>query len=475
MSRHRHHGARRRRAPAATSSPTAGLLRYARRYWALIGALLLLACAVVATRHFGQFVTGQASAFIFVAYLSFGYLAVTLWMAHSHTDVVVTDPASAAYLAGLRVSIVMPVYNEDPETFRRALETIAAQTRPVQCLHVIDDGSRTDACGREMQRFVTAHPELECRYTYVSNNGKREAQAVAFGSDPAADVFVTMDSDTLLDPQAIENGLAPFADAHVMSVAGMLVGLNRRHSLLTRLVDLGYTNSTLNTRACHSRMRSVCVNQGPLALYRAFIPRKYLGVYLGHTFLGRKVVSGDDRMLTNFSLLEGRTVMQQTAVAATLLPTSIWHLTRQRVRWSRSFFRGGMWLIRHLPPTRTAWWLLAWRYVTFCLFTVMYPTILLIQPITEGFLPIAFFVYVGLLSYAKSARYLTVPRDDESALSQVLTYLMAPLSTVLHLYLSTILRYVGLLTIHSTGWGTRSAVEVGVAPATALASVRRAG
>lgn len=449
------------------SAATATLARGVRRHWALIGGLLLLSCAVVATRHFGQFVTGQASAFIFVAYLSFTYLALNLWMAHSHEDVVTTDPAGVAYLAGLRVIIVMPVYNEDPETFRQALESIAAQSRPVQCLHVVDDGSRTDACAREMERFVEAHPELECRYTYVRNNGKREAQAVAFRSDPAADVFVTMDSDTLLDRRAIENGLQPFADARIMSVAGMLVGLNRRHSLLTRLVDLGYTNSTLNTRAFHSRLRSVCVNQGPLAFYRAFVPRKYLDVYLNHTFLGRRVVSGDDRMLTNFSLLEGRTVLQQSSVAATLLPTSLSHLTRQRIRWSRSFFRGGMWLIRHLPPTRTAWWLMAWRYVTFCLFTVMYPTILLIQPITEGFLPVAFFVYVGLLSYAKSVRYLTMPRHDESLRSQVLTYLMAPLSTVLHLYLSTLLRYVGLLTVHSTGWGTRASVEVGVAPAAA--------
>ena len=432
-----------------------------RRYLPLIGALLLLGCSVIATRHFSQYITGQTSVFIFVAYLSFIYLAFTLWMAHTHEDFVATDPESIAYLAGLRVSVVMPVYNEDPETFRRALESVAAQTRPVQRLHVVDDGSKTRACAEEMERFIAAHPELDAAYTYVSNNGKREAQAVAFRTDPAADIFVTMDSDTILDERAIENGLQPFAKPKVMSVAGMLIGLNRRRSLLTRLVDLGYTNSTLNTRACHSRLGSVCVNQGPLALYRAFIPRKYLDVYLNHTFLGRRVVSGDDRMLTNFSLMEGEAVMQQSAVGATLLPTSIGHLTRQRIRWSRSFFRGGMWLIRHLPANRTAWWLMAWRYVAFCLFTVMYPTILLIQPAVDGYLPIAFFVYVGLLSYAKSLRYLTIRRADETVWSQLLTYAMAPLSTLLHLYLSTLLRYVGLLSVQSTGWGTRQSVEVG--------------
>lgn len=443
------------------TSPRGPITTKLRRYMPLVGALLLLGCAVIATRHYHQYVTGQTTVFIFVAYLSFVYLAFTLWMAHTHEDFVATAPESIAYLAGLRVSVVVPMYNEDPETFRRALESVAAQTRPVQRLHVVDDGSKTRACAEEMERFIAAHPEIDAVYTYVSNNGKREAQAVAFRTDPTADIFVTIDSDTVLDERAIENGLQPFAKASVMSVAGMLVGLNRRRSLLTRLVDLGYTNSTLNTRACHSRLRSVLVNQGPLAFYRAFIPRKYLDVYLSHTFFGRRVVSGDDRMLTNFSLLEGETVLQQSAIAATLLPNSIGHLTRQRVRWSRSFFRGGMWLIRNLPANRTAWWLLAWRYVTFCLFTVMYPTILLVQPAIEGYLPIAFFVYIGLLSYAKSLRYLTVRRADESIWSSLLTYLMAPFSTLLHLYLTTVLRYVGLLSVHSTGWGTRKNVEVG--------------
>jgi hypothetical protein len=38
---------------------------------------------------------------------------------------------------------------------------------------------------------------------------------------------------------------------------------------------------------------------------------------------------------------------------------------------------------------------------------------------------------------------------------------MAPLSTMLHLYLTTFLRYIGLLSVRSTGWGTRKSVEVG--------------
>src|SRR4051794_11107705 len=433
-----------------------------RSYLAPIGALLLIGGAVVATRHFEQYIAGQATSFIFVAYLSFGFLALTLWSAHTQRDATATDPEDMEYLAGLRVSVVMPVYNEDPETFRRALDSIAAQSRPVQRVHVVDDGSRSSACREVMAAFSAAHPELETEYTYVSNNGKREAQAVAFRTDPAADVFMTMDSDTILDERAVENGLLPFADPRTMSVAGMLIGLNRRHSLLTRLVDLGYTNSTLNTRAFQSRLRSVCVNQGPLAFYRAFIPRKYLGAYLGQTFLGRRVVSGDDRMLTNFALLEGQTVLQQSALAQTLLPTRIGHLTRQRIRWSRSFFRGGMWLIRHLPLARSAWWIMAWRFVTFVLFTVMYPSILLIRPVFEGYLPTAFFVYICLLSYAKSLRYLTVRRVGEPLGSQLVTYLLAPLSTLLHFYLSTVLRYVGLLSIRSTGWGTRGVVEAGV-------------
>ena len=84
-------------------------------------------------------------------------------------------------------------------------------------------------------------PSVDASWIRTRNGGKRRAQAVTFGSDPLANVFVTLDSDTVLDPAAIEEGIKPFADRRVSSVAGVLLTLNASHNLFTRLTDTWLT------------------------------------------------------------------------------------------------------------------------------------------------------------------------------------------------------------------------------------------
>ena len=56
----------------------------------------------------------------------------------------------------------------------------------------------------------------------IITGGKRHALGVGFRGDPAADVFVCVDSDTILDPHALDAGLGPFADQRVSGVAGFV-------------------------------------------------------------------------------------------------------------------------------------------------------------------------------------------------------------------------------------------------------------
>ncbi len=47
--------------------------------------------------------------------------------------------------------------------------------------------------------------------------------------------------------------------------------------------------------------------------------------FLSQTFLGVPAIFGDDRRLTNYALLEGKVVFQQTAVAWTAVPQRLGH------------------------------------------------------------------------------------------------------------------------------------------------------
>lgn len=428
----------------------------------LVVALVMVAGLAALGHYHLTRVMQVPTALVWINSLGFAWLGLSLVLSHTHRDYKARR-WNEGYLNKLRVSVVIPVYNEDPVTFRQMLDSIAAQTRLPQALHIVDDGSATRDCEEAFHQWMASHDlQIEASYTTISNSKKRHAQAVAFTADPQADVWVTIDSDTVLDKDAIRQGLLPFQDPKVQSVAGLLLSLNHDKNLLTRLVELGFTMSFLNGRAAWSRVGSVVVNCGGLAFYRGEIVREHLYEYLNQTVWGRKVSSGDDRMMTCFALQQGRTVLQESAVGYTLVPEKLSHLTRQRVRWWRSFFWGGGWLVQNFSLTQPAWWMVTWQFASFVLFSFALPVMLVVHPISTGHFPWEFLGYAALLSWARSIRYLVISRPDQSRLSQLWTFALAPLSSLLHMYLCSVLQYAGLATFLKTGWGTRESVEVGM-------------
>lgn len=415
-------------------------------------------------RHWHQLAhPGHVNNTTWIAVAAFLWLAVMMTLAQIHRDV--PQPRSRpqrAALRALKVTAVIPVYNEDPAMFAAMLNSLSAQTRPPQKVYVIDDGSATDDCKRVFDNwYVNTKPvQMDAYYQWKTNAGKREAQALAFHADPHADIYMTIDSDVHLDPHAVEYGLLPFSRRRTMSVCGMLVGANHRSSLLTRLVELGFVSSFLNGRAQYSTLGSVTVNTGGLAFYRGHIVQDNLNHYLTQTVMGRKVSSGDDAMMTRYALLAGRTVFQQCSLGYTLHPTGIRHLTNQRVRWWRSFFWGNIWMIRNFPMNRIAWWIITWQFITFIWMAMVMPVVLVIEPATTGRFNSGFFTIMMLLSYIQNTKYLSMKRADDTTGHRLLMFALSPLCSMLNLYLGFVLQFAGLATVAKTGWSTRATVEV---------------
>lgn len=435
-----------------------------RRYLAF--ALGLAALLVWYADHHLIRIQHNTSAVVAVNAFAFVWLAFALVTSHMHRDANPTVEARWE-LRRKRMTVVVPLHNEDRIVFGDLLESIYNQTRLPQRVHVVDNGSNpADSYACKMSYLAWVEPlrskGIECEYTIVGKIGKRASQVIAFDADPYAEIFVTVDSDTVLDPAALAEGSYPFADERVMSVAGLLLCLNQGKNLLTRLTDLTFTTSFLNGRSSWSRLGSVVVNCGGLAFYRGSVVRKYRNKYLNQTVFGRHVQSGDDRMLTSFALLEGRTVIQERSVGYTLLPENMWHLTRQRVRWWRSFFWGGGWLLLAFPLRKPALWLVLGQFLTFAMYTAIVPYVLIMHPLSwqQWLWPVL--GYMAILSYMRAVRFLLIKRPDQSTASQWLTYALAPLASLLMLYLATCLQYVGLVTMLRTGWSTRKEVEVSV-------------
>lgn len=433
-----------------------------RRGYGIVAVALVAVIAALIQHHVAQFTDNQAW-YVLINASAFMAIAVQLCLAHTNKT------WKAREVIKENVVVVVPVFNEDPITFKAMLESLSAQQRLPDMVYVIDDGSNSNECERTFNNWQSDHKDLRSKFHRQVNSGKREAQAVAFRDTPDATIYVTVDSDTVLDSYALENIIKPFiADEQVKSVAGLLLGLNWNKNLLTRLIDLGFVTSFLSGRAAWSRLNSVSVNCGGLGAYSASIVRKHLDEYVNQLVAGKRVTCGDDRILTNLAGLEGKTVFQESAVGYTAYPENLSHLSRQRIRWWRSFFWGSEWLTRRYDPRRIMWWQIVFQLIEFVLYTailfLIIPWVLIVNPVVHQHVPFALFVYVGALGYLRNCRYLSIKRPDQKLWEQVLVFLLAPLAVLLNTWLCTVLQYVGLATVKHTGWSTRETVEVTMEP-----------
>jgi hyaluronan synthase len=269
-------------------------------------------------------------------------------------------------------------------------------------------------------------------------------------------VYITVDSDSCLAPDAIEQVLAPLAKPDVQSVAGIVIATNHKKNLQTRITDLWFVTGQLVDRSAMSAMGSVIVNSGPLAAYRAAVIRDNLDSYLNEQFMGRPVGFSDDSMLTLYALLRGKTVQQPTAVVFSAMPEKTGHLLRMYLRWMRGSTIRSVWRLRYLPMNRWAYWAHLMRWFQMALSTTVLIWLLAVEPLGYGNTPPASFAVVPfLIGWAQGLRYLSLARSDESFRSRLLTWLLMPLAVVWAWTVLRAMRWYGMVTCARTGWGTR--------------------
>ncbi|MFF0445628.1 glycosyltransferase [Streptomyces sp. NPDC004609] len=388
-------------------------------------------------------------------------------------------PAERERARALNVVAVITAYNEDPATFARCLESMVRQTRPPQHLVVVDDHSADSrALDHARSAAVTeSFARAGIGYEVIAfpvNRGKRHALAAAFRAHPEADVYLGIDSDTVLDESAVDEGTLPFVNADVNAVTGIVGALNARTNLLTRLIDLRYANSFLYERAAYSLLGSVLCCCGSLAFYRASVIRANLDDFLAQRFLGRAATFGDDRRMTNYCLQNGRVLLQPTALAWTLVPETLGHYLRQQIRWNKSFVRESLWAVKSAPARRPAFWLSLLELSSWITFTTLLLMALVLTPIhANAHVLLLYLVYAMLVGYARSVRYLESDHPNGMPWPERLgTFLLAPLYALLHLTLLLWVRLYSLATLKDNGWGTRENVEVSLTGA--QAAVQRA-
>jgi hyaluronan synthase len=246
---------------------------------------------------------------------------------------------AATFEGAPSLTVVIPAFNEGAMV-AQSVDSAAACVYPRDRLEifVIDDGS-TDDTWEHIERAAARHPGLVTPIRFEKNRGKRAALAAGF-ERARGEVVVTMDSDSVIDAQALLELAGAIAEPGVGAVAGKVAVYNRHEGLIPEMLHVRFILSFDLLRAVQSTYGTVYCCPGALTAYRADVLRRVLPVWKAQTFMGVPCTIGEDRALTNLILAEGmNTRYQRSAVVHTVVPTTYDRLCRMLIRWDRSFIR----------------------------------------------------------------------------------------------------------------------------------------
>lgn len=421
--------------------------------WAVTSAALLAAVALSQHMYY-MFMGHQAYRLLMAIWtLNLAFMAAQ-WLISWRDRPWTVSAKQRRSLDRLRVVVNVPLYNEEPFFIDRCLWALVNQSRPPQRIHVVDDGSTIDY--RQLRSHWDGwHGNTEVTWTRQANAGKKHAQIATFTSDLAADVFVTIDSDTCLEARALEEGLKPFAHRSVMSVAGVALALNSGVNWLTRTVSARDLFFQLVARGAQSSFGDVLVNSGAFALYRSSVIREIVPAYVNETFFGHPVKLGDDATLTLFARGAGRAVQQCSAFAYTMNPERLSHHFRQWNRWMRGATIRNCWRVRYLPLFSFGWLSTVVGFYSFLASLALPILIAAMWPMSAQFAEYA----VGLMvcwSYLTALRVTAVRRSDENWGYRVGTWLSYLPGAIWGLFILRPLRLYGMATCMRQGWTTRT-------------------
>jgi cellulose synthase/poly-beta-1,6-N-acetylglucosamine synthase-like glycosyltransferase len=229
------------------------------------------------------------------------------------------------------VTIIVPCYNEG-KVLKASLESLINLTYPKYEILVVDDGStdETFLIAKNME-FNDGHRSLKA---YTKTNGGK-AMALNFGIEKAkGELFLAVDADSKLSPDALELMVEYFRDPKIGAVAGSVYVTNT-DNLWTKLQALEYIQGLNLVRNGQAYFKLVNIIPGPIGMFRKDAV-KAIGKYTDDTY-------AEDCDLTLRLIEAGYKIDYEIdAISYTEAPESLLDLLKQRYRWTRGILQSIM-------------------------------------------------------------------------------------------------------------------------------------
>ena len=222
------------------------------------------------------------------------------------------------------VAVLIPAYNEE-KVIEQTVRSVLASDYPRLRAIVIDDGSKDSTL--DVAREAFKNEIATGRVTVLTKPNSGKADALNYGLEHVnEELFVGIDADTIIAPDAIAKLVAHFSDPRVGAMAGN-AKVGNRVNLWTRWQALEYITSQNFERRALNILDAVSVVPGAIGAWRTAAVRE-AGCYQHDTV-------AEDADLTMALLQEGYHVnYEDRALAYTEAPSTATALMRQRFRWS---------------------------------------------------------------------------------------------------------------------------------------------
>ena len=224
-----------------------------------------------------------------------------------------------------KVAVLIPAYNEE-KVIERTVRAALNSTYPNLRVIVIDDGSKDRTL--EVARNAFKQELAAGRVLILGKRNSGKAEALNYGIEHIGDaeLFVGIDADTVIAPDAISRLVPHFINPKVGAIAGN-AKVGNRVNLWTRWQALEYITSQNFERRALDVLGAVSVVPGAIGAWRVSAVREAGGYHTDTV--------AEDADLTMALLRMGyRVEYEDMALAYTEAPTNANGLMRQRFRWS---------------------------------------------------------------------------------------------------------------------------------------------
>lgn len=160
----------------------------------------------------------------------------------------------------MKISVLIPCYNEEASILA-CIDSCLAQTRPVDEIVVVDDGS-TDSSSDILKSYGGF---VKVVSTDVASGNKSYAQELGL-QHVTGDIVVMTDADTVLDDKFVEYIEKDFSDSRVVAVCGYVKSM--KYNWLTACREIDYALTQNIHKIAQSEINFLTVIPGCAAAFR---------------------------------------------------------------------------------------------------------------------------------------------------------------------------------------------------------------